>query len=106
MKDCEAFMTSTIGDLPINSEGLRVAVDEINRLQELLEDSEARLSDKQNEVWELQDDLENLLEECKKRTARQICGMLDVLDCSYKAKGIALKKLKEWIMKEYNTEVY
>jgi hypothetical protein len=28
----EAFMTSAIGDLPINSEGMRKAVDEINRL--------------------------------------------------------------------------
>lgn len=32
MKQNEAFMTSPIGDLPINSDGLRVAVDEIARL--------------------------------------------------------------------------
>lgn len=28
-----AFMTSPIGDLPINSDGLRKAIDEIRRLQ-------------------------------------------------------------------------
>ena len=32
MEQNEAFMTSPIGDLPINSDGLRKAVDEITRL--------------------------------------------------------------------------
>lgn len=31
----EAFMTSPIGDLPINSNGLRSAIDEIRRLENL-----------------------------------------------------------------------
>ena len=30
----EAFMTSPIGDLPVNSDGMRKAVDEISRLME------------------------------------------------------------------------
>lgn len=32
----EAFMTSPIGDLPINSEGLRTAIDEITRLKRVI----------------------------------------------------------------------
>ena len=36
MKD--AFMTSPIGDLPINSEGLRTAIDEITKLRRIVSD--------------------------------------------------------------------
>lgn len=32
----EAFMTSPIGDLPINSEGLRTAIDEIAKLRRIV----------------------------------------------------------------------
>lgn len=38
----EAYMTSPIGDLPINSDGLRKAVDEIDRMQSALSESQRR----------------------------------------------------------------
>ena len=41
----------------------------------------------------------------RKETAREICGMLDVLDASYKQKGLALSELKEWIKNNYDLEV-
>ena len=49
--------------------------------------------------------LTKALDEKGKKTAREICGMLDVLDASYKQKRLALSKLKEWIKKNYDLEV-
>lgn len=35
----EMFMTSPIGDLPVNPDGMRKAIDEIARLQEIIRDA-------------------------------------------------------------------
>lgn len=35
----QSFMTSPIGDLPIDSDGMRKAVDEIARLQKIIKDT-------------------------------------------------------------------
>jgi len=43
------FMTSPIGDLTIDSEGLRTAIDEIARLRKIIEDRIAE--DKTNRTW-------------------------------------------------------
>lgn len=36
-----AFMTSPIGDLPVNTDGLRTAIDEIRRLNEIINQTNA-----------------------------------------------------------------
>lgn len=76
---------------------------------ELLKDLQEAKSVFEEEMEEAQKEFVKQFEEnekeIRKKTAREICGMLDVLDASYKQKGLTLSKLKEWIKKNYDLEV-
>lgn len=60
MNYSEAFMTSPIGDLPVNSDGLRKAVDEIARCHAEIKRLKQENAKLEQEYAELSEDLDCL----------------------------------------------
>ena len=120
-----AYMTSSIGDLPLTVEGLRKAVDEISRLlivQGELQDLNAKCyneaKDLRRENGELQkqvdelkfdkDLLQKLLvkreQQSVKDTAKEILQKMDCLNNAQDL-GLAILDFSHWIEERYGVEV-
>ena len=67
-----AYMTSSIGDLPLSVEGLRKAVDEISRLLIVQAELQELNSKYYNEAKDLRREVDRLKDQARKETASEI----------------------------------